>query len=137
MGWWKSGDDLLSDGPADAVDEGLDELVSRHGKPGWQQFIDALDSALGAHSRLRAVFLDGHPDLRSDPAHAEAPLADLLAGMVQRVVAKYIHYRERKPTLSEILGTFRFCLGPMPEQAIAAPEPVPKLDWLILEASVP
>ena len=137
MGWWKSGDDLLGDGPADLADDGLAELAARYGKPGWQQFLDALDAALdvtlGSRTRLRAAFHGGHPDLHSDPACASKQLAETLTAIIEQVRAEYLEIQQREPRLSEVLGTFRFCLGPTPGKAISEPGLVPKLDKIVAE----
>jgi hypothetical protein len=133
MGWWKSGDDLLGDGPADLCDEGLEKMASSQGKPNWQQFLDALDAALARPFRLRAAFRDESPELRSDPGRASANLTAALSTIVLDIAAEYAEHREREPTLTEILGTFRFCLGPRPEKAIGSAGPTPKLRELYPE----
>ena len=135
MGWWQDKDGLLGDGPADLCDDGLEQLAAEHGKPSWQEFLDALDVALDSPVRLRATFRDGSPGLRSDPARAAAPLARTLDGIVRRIAAEYEERRDRPPTPAEIVATFRFCLGGRPEKAIRSDGPVAKLQELSLDAT--
>jgi hypothetical protein len=136
MSWWKSGDDLLGDGPADLFDEGLEEFVSKQGKPDWRTLLDSLDAALDL-GRLRATFGGGAPEMKSDAANAAGPLADALRGIIHQIVEHYRERREREPTPSELVSTARFCLRARPERFIGSPGGVPVLEDLVLENPPP
>jgi hypothetical protein len=119
MGWWKDGDDLLGDGPTDLFQDGLTEFNAEHGKPSWQQLLNALDAALN-EGRLHAEFAPGEPELWSDAKHAEPVLRDTLQDLLQQIREEYQERRRRQPTLSELLGTVRFSLAGRPESFLAA-----------------
>ncbi len=133
MGWFRIGDDLLGDGPADLFQSGLAEFVSANGKPEWREFLDSMDAALGSSHRLRAVFEGEAPELRSDPGRASGPLKEALVEIVAEIAEEYRVHREREATLTEIVGTARFALGGMPEKYIQSQGPVPHLEKLVLE----
>jgi len=132
MGWWKNGNDLLGDGPADLFMDGLREFVTGHDKPTWQEFLDALDAALGTSRRLHAVLGSG-VELRSNPARANALLRDRLAAIIAQVTGHYRERRERDATASEIVGTARFSLSGSPEKYLCSEGEVPQLENLMLE----
>lgn len=120
MGWWKDGDDLLGDGPADLFQEGFATFGTEHGKPNWQEVLNALDAILNA-GRLHAEFAPGSPELTSDATHAEPALRDALQHLIDRIKDEYRERRGREATLSELLGTVRFSLAGRPESFLAVP----------------
>jgi hypothetical protein len=134
MGWWKSGNDLLGDGPADLFMDGLREFASEHGKPTWQEFLNAFDAALGTSRRLHVVF-DGGGELRSNPALADALLRDRLADIIGEVTGHYRERRERDATASEIVGTARFSPSARPEKYLRSEGEMPRLQNLTFESA--
>jgi hypothetical protein len=139
MGWWRSRrnpQDVLGDGPADALHLELERLASASdGKPTFQTLLNGLAAALGDDAPALTADPDsyrGQPVVaRFDPpattlhstSAPESPRVLLaLAAALKAITAAYELELSRKPTLSEAFETIVFILRPHPEQYLSNTE---------------
>ncbi len=133
MGWWGIGgenDELIGDDSADAVAKGMATLKENRRAMGEkplsaQEFVDSLATALtsGHHfvsHGIRARLSDGRSIESSG-----SPIKDVDAGMrhiLESISAVYDDAFHREPTLREVLESFVFVLGHMPERYLSGME---------------
>lgn len=128
MGWWRSGDSVIGDGPADTLMQALEDAVAeRDGrKPTLQELVDATAAALGGSPGERAeptVTVQSEPESRT--VHGRAGAADERLAAVLRAGFDAVgaEYREselnREPTPTELLESLAFILRPSPERYLA------------------
>lgn len=118
MGWWESKEGLLGDGPADLVEDSMSEWARDDARPSWQQFVDGLGGAIG--HVVCARFAGPDVELRSDPGAALDRYRETLAEAIEQVTKEYEETQNRKPTVSEVLGTFAFSLRVAPDRFLRA-----------------
>jgi hypothetical protein len=131
MGWWETSDGLIGDGPVDLVEDRMAEWAVEGIQPSWQQFVDSVGTALVDRGRdwisdpeslsgLRvcARFAAPAPELRNRPDAPRDRYHSTLSDAFQQLGEEYEETQQRKPTLSEALGTLAFSLRVSPERFV-------------------
>jgi hypothetical protein len=137
MGWWRAenGVDLLGDGPADTLYEVLEEMRRLHGcLPKLGEVLNAAVGALRTNPAgllldpnppiiaLRAELNDGTSEVTTNPPSVEPGSVKWLRQALEDIAVEYQDTEERrKPSLSEVLETLAFILGPDDQQLVKTP----------------
>lgn len=126
MSWWDSGDDVIGDGPADALTGALVSVArdrERRGqsKPTLEELLAAFAGALrkiDGGARYDFARLAARPESAAAiTATGERPADDLLAALsdaFDRIIVEYQRRFNRPPRLNELLLTLSFVLGDEP-----------------------
>ena len=139
MGWWRSGlnpDNVLGDGPADALEDELARLAQiADPKPSFQTLLTHLaavlrrdaDSLLAepkvyGNQPLVARFQPPSPELVSETDASNPQVLAALTAAMTRISGEYQLELSRKPTLGEMLGTVAFVLRVRPERYLPGTE---------------
>jgi hypothetical protein len=132
MGWWKKGDLLLGDGPADLFEEGMTELVRDHGRPEWGAFLDAIASAVA--TPVKAVFKPEGTTMRGDAMRAEPRLKQAVSEIAENIRGEYREHVERDPSPAEVVATMKFCLAVDSANYLSGAAPGAELDSFELDS---
>jgi hypothetical protein len=127
MGWWRSDrstDDLVGDGPADAVTAALRSASRSDAHLSLQELLDALAHVLRyaskdlvearepAQDQIAAVLTDPAGILQSGTTTPRPQVANSIEGALHAIAAEYRKSLDRLPRRSEVLATFAFVLRP-------------------------
>jgi hypothetical protein len=125
MSWWDDGDDVLGDGPADAITVAWQRILAGRGHKGQPlpTTTEALESYAAALGRTKVVPPFGSMVLcRDSDRVAEftgsggvGDLTDAFAEAMLEMVQEYQEDLERSPRPSEIIKTLDFVIRPSPE----------------------
>jgi hypothetical protein len=108
-------DEYTGDQAADAVEGAFLDLAKRRAvKPTLAQVVAALEAA-----SAQAVHVDGVDPVVSAPRDLVQAARTALAGLDSAYQREF----GRPPTLNEVLYTFDFCFGGMPESMVSGPVP--------------
>lgn len=125
MSWWDDGDDVLGDGPADAITAAWRTLLARRAQDGRPRpsTSEALESFGAALRRTEVAPPFGTIVLWRDRERVGEfagsggvdELTEAFAETMQKILQQYQQRFERPPRPSEIIKTLDFILRPSPE----------------------
>jgi hypothetical protein len=125
MSWWDDGDDILGDGPADAITAAWRTVLARREQDGQPPpaTAEALESFAAALRRTQLAPPFGSMVLWRDRDRVSEfsgsggvdELTAAFAEAMQKIARDYQRRFERPPRPSEIIKTLDFVLRPSPE----------------------
>lgn len=129
MSWWDDGDDVLGDGPADAIKSAWRTLLARRAQEGRPppETAEALESFAAAIRRTDAAPPFSSLVVWRDQARlneftgngGNRELIDAFAEALKRISQDYQQRFERPPRPSELIKTLEFIVAPTPETYFA------------------